>query len=175
MHFVDPIYNKEDITKMRRELKRQVNGERNLLCFELCLATAFRIGDALSLRVKDVKSGIIRKRISKTKKEIHLELPEEVVRKINNYIEFMEDDELLFPVNRSTMYRSFRNAAKKIGLENFGTHSVRKTKAYHYYCDSNYNLIGTQQLLGHSDSKDLLRYIGWTKKQLSDSVRGHVL
>lgn len=175
LNFVDPIYEKSDIDKMRRELKRQVNGERNLMCFELTLATAFRIQDTLSLRVKDVKNGVIKKKTRKNKKEVHLELPVDVMRKLQNYIEFMDDEELLFPINRSTIYRSFKSAAAEVGVENFGTHSVRKTKAYHYYVDSNFNLVGTQQLLGHSDSKDLLRYIGWTKKQLSDSVKNHVL
>lgn len=175
MKFVDPIYDKSDIPKMRKALSKQVNGERNLLMFEVALATAFRIGDVLELRKKDVKDGYIRKRIRKTGKEVHLELHPDLMSKIKHYTEYMEDGETLFPISRSQAYRVFKMAANQVGLKNFGTHSVRKTKAFHYYQDSNFNLVGTQQLLGHEDTKDVLSYIGWTKKQLSDSVMSHVL
>jgi integrase len=52
---VDPIYDKKQILEMKKALKEGMNGERNLLLFELGLATAYRIQDLLTLRVKDVK------------------------------------------------------------------------------------------------------------------------
>lgn len=175
MKFVEPIYEKETIHRFRCELAQLPNGERNLLMFEITLATAFRIQDTLDLRKKDVKRGVIKKKIRKTGRETHLELHPNLLSRIGHYIEYLKDDDLLFPITRVQAYRVLKQVADKLGIERFGTHSIRKTKAYHFYIDSGFNLSGTTQLLGHKDSSQVLSYIGWTKKQLSDSVKSHVL
>jgi len=47
-------------------------------------------------------------------------------------------------------------------------HSLRKTGATIYYIESDYDLIATQQFLGHADPSTTRRYIGLTTEQLID-------
>lgn len=176
MEFVDPIYDKKDIDRMRKAIKRRGKGERNLLLFELGLATAFRPSDLLALRVKDVKSGIIRIRAKKTKKAIEIRLNDRVSTLVKAYIDTMDDDELLFPIHRSTAWRFIKRAAEDCGLEeNIGGHSLRKTKGFHLYVDSGYDLSLVMDLLQHEEAGDTLRYIGWKKEMMKEKLSVHDL
>lgn len=176
MEFVEPIYDKRDIPRMRKAIKRQVNGERNILFFELGLAGAFRPSDLLALKVGDVKNGIIKKRAKKTNKEFDIRLNDDVFTLVKAYIRDMEDEEKLFTMNHSTAYRFLKKAAEEIGLEeNIGVHSLRKTKAYHLYIDSGYDLGLIMDLLQHDEAGSTLHYIGWKKAELDKKLSAHVL
>ncbi|MGM0843319.1 MAG: tyrosine-type recombinase/integrase [Bacillota bacterium] len=175
MNVVDPIYDKEKIHEMKKVLKSGMNGERNLLLFELGLSLAFRVQDLLDLRKKDVSSGVIKKKTNKRGKEIELRLNDRVFTMVKGYVAYLEEDDKLFSIDRTQSYRILNAAAKRVGIECFGTHSMRKTKAYHLYNDSNHNLALVMELLQHSDPEYTLRYIGWKKKRLSDSVHSHDL
>ncbi|WP_368895503.1 tyrosine-type recombinase/integrase [Priestia megaterium] len=176
MEFVDPIYDKKDLPRMRKAIKQQVNGERNLLLFELGLNTALRPSDLLSMKVKDVKNGIVRMRASKTKKALEIRLNDHVFMLVRAYINEMEDDDLLFPINRTTAYRFLKKAAKDIGLEeNIGAHSLRKTKAYHLYVDSGYDIGLIMNLLQHDKAGSTLHYIGWSKEVFEEKLKEHVI
>lgn len=182
MEFVEPIYDQKDIPRMRKAIKRQVNGERNLLLFELGLATALRPSDLLDLHVKDVKLGVIKGRSNKKHKSFDFRLNDRVFGLVKSFIETMDDDELLFPINRTTFYRFLKKAAEDCGLqENIGAHSLRKTKAYHLYTDptpgsetrNDISLI--MGLLQHDEAGSTLRYIGYSKEKLNEKLLNHDL
>ncbi|MDN3429162.1 tyrosine-type recombinase/integrase [Microbacterium sp. APC 3898] len=182
MEFVEPIYDQKDIPRMRKVIKKQVNGERNLLLFELGLATALRPSDLLDLRVEDVKTGIIRGRTNKKNKSFDFRLNDRVFGLVKSFIETMDDNELLFPMHRTTAYRFLKKAAIDCGLEeNIGAHSLRKTKAYHLYTDptpgseskNNINLI--MDLLQHDEAGSTMRYIGYRKEKLNEMLLAHDL
>lgn len=182
MEFVEPIYDVKDIPRMRKVIKRQVNGERNLLLFELGLATALRPQDILDLKVEDVKSGVIKGRSNKKKKRFDMRLNDRVFTLVKAFIETMEDDELLFPIHRTTAYRFLKKAALEIGLEeNIGAHSLRKTKAYHMYTDpaeqseTRNNIALVMDLLQHDEAGSTLRYIGYKKEKLNEVLLSHDL
>lgn len=176
MEFVDPIYDKKDIPRVKKKLKEMVNGDRNLLCFELGLATCLRPSDLLKLRVRDVTTGIIKIRASKTRKSLKIRLNDRVLNLAKAYTEFMEDDDLLFKMNRTTLYRMMDKAGKELHLdESLGAHSIRKTKAYHLYVDSGYDIALVMDLLQHDGSKDTLHYIGWEKEKLAKAISDHDL
>ncbi|GEN55517.1 tyrosine-type recombinase/integrase [Halobacillus faecis] len=176
MEFVDPIYNKKDLTLFRKKLRSQVNGDRNLLFFELGLATALRQSDLLDLTVKDVKYGIIRVRSKKRNKAIEIRLNDRVHSLAKAYIDSMDDDEKLFKFYRSTANRFLKKAAHECGLEeNVGTHTMRKTKAYHLYIDSGYNISLVMDLLQHDEEGSTLSYIGWKKQKLEEELSAHDL
>jgi len=80
MEIVDPIYDVKDIERMRKAIKQQVNGSRNLLLYELGLATALRPSDLLNLCVKDVKEGMVKGKSSKKKKTSFVK-PKKAIRK----------------------------------------------------------------------------------------------
>lgn len=160
---------------MKKSLKSGMNGERNLLLFEIGVAGAFRISDLLSLTKKDVKTGIIKKRQQKTKKEVEIHLNDRVMRSVHAYIDLMEDDEVLFAIDRTQAYRVLRGAAERVGIKNFGTHSMRKTKGYHYYIDSEYDIAETMRLLGQKTEEATLHYIGWAKEKSIEKQKNHDL
>lgn len=176
MEFVDPIYDKKDIPRMRKAIKRQVNGDRNLLLFELGLASALRPSDLLDLKVKDVKTGVVRGRSSKRNKAIEIRLNDRVFGLVKAYIDSTDDEELLFPMHRTTAYRFLKKAAEEIGLEeNIGAHSLRKTKAYHLYKDSGKDIALVMELLQHDEAGSTLHYIGWKKEEMNKKLSIHVL
>lgn len=182
MEFVEPIYDQKDIPRMRKAIKKQVNGERNLLLFELGLATALRPSDLLDLRVEDVKTGMIKGRSNKKNKSFDFRLNDRVFGLVKSYIQTMDNEELLFPIHRTTAYRFLKKAAEDCGLEeNIGAHSLRKTKAYHMYTDptpgsetrNNISLI--MSLLQHDEAGSTLRYIGYKKERLNAMLLAHDL
>ena len=173
MEFVDPIYDKNDIQRMRKAIKRQVNGDRNLLLFELGLATAMRPSDLLALTAGDVRNGIVRLRTSKRNKSLDIRLNDRVHTLVKAYTEFMDDEERLFPIHRSTAWRFLKKAAEECCLEeNIGAHSMRKTKAYHLYTsgETKHDIAIVMELLQHDDAGDTLRYIGYKKDELNKAL-----
>lgn len=176
MEFVDPIYDKKDIQRVKRKLKEMVNGERNLLLFEIGLATALRPSDLLNLTVSDVKDGVIKIRAKKTRKALEIRLNDRVLSLVKAYIEMMEEDEKLFKLSRVQLYRIMKKAGEQCGLEEaLGGHSIRKTKAYHLYRDSEFNIALVQELLQHDDTGETLKYIGWKKEKMQEKLAAHDL
>ncbi len=63
-------------------------------------------------------------------------------------------------------------AAKTVGIkERIGTHTLRKTFAYHLY-NGGTDLALLQNLLNHSSPSVTLRYIGITQDQMDREVEG---
>jgi integrase len=56
-----------------------------------------------------------------------------------------------------------------VGLENIGTHSLRKTFGYHVYQKTGGNLGLVQKLLNHSSGADTLRYIGIDREEMDNT------
>ena len=176
MEFVHPIYDKEDISRMRKALKKQVNGDRNLLFFELGIATALRPGDLLKLTVKDVKNGVVEGRSQKRGKKFEIRLNDRVFNLVKAYIDSMEDVEMLFPIDRSTVNRFLKKAAKECFIEeNIAGHSLRKTKAFHLYVDSGFDISLVMDLLQHDEVGSTLHYIGWKKQEMDEKLSNHDL
>ena len=176
LEFVYPIYDKEDIPRMRKALRKQVNGDRNLLLFELGLATALRPGDLLKLTVGDVKNGVVEGRSQKRNKKFEIRLNDRVYGLVKAYVDSMEDSELLFPIDRSTVNRFLKKAAAECFIEeNIGGHSLRKTKAYHLYVDTNYDISLVMDLLQHNEVGSTLHYIGWKKQEMDEKLSTHDL
>lgn len=178
MEFVDPIYDKNDIPRFKRALRQQTNGDVKALIFEIGLQTALRPQDLLNLTVKDVKNGIVRIRAEKTNKALDIRLDDEVLEQIKAFITLKElnDADKMFKMNRSTLYRAMARAADDIGLEeNIGAHSIRKTKAYHLYIDSKFDIALVMNLLQHDEAGSTLHYIGWQKADLNEKLSGHKL
>lgn len=63
------------------------------------------------------------------------------------------------PINRQTAWNIIKNVAEETGLDNIGTHSLRKTFGYHMY-QKGVKIEVIQDMLNHSTPKHTLRYIG---------------
>lgn len=178
LEFVDPIYDKRDIPRLRKALRQQVNGDKKILAFELGLQTALRPSDLLNLKVKDIKNGIVKTRASKTQKSLEIRLNDQVFELVKAHIlmQGLGDEDKLFKMNRSTLYRAMSKAGQDIGLEEvLGAHSIRKTKAYHLYVDSGYDISLVMELLQHDEAGSTLHYIGWKKEKMQEKLAEYQL
>lgn len=90
---------------------------------------------------------------------------------LNGFIKGMADEDYLFksregankPLSRFAAYKIIRAAASSVGLSQIGTHSLRKTLAYHIYAQTR-DIGLVMGLLRHSSPRTTLRYIGLTQE-----------
>ncbi|WP_250160072.1 tyrosine-type recombinase/integrase [Caloranaerobacter azorensis] len=136
---VEPIRDKTKIKQMYQYL----NGKdlKYGLLFKFGLNTGLRISDILPLKVKDIfnTNGEFRDYLvikeKKTGKEKKIKLNNALRKAIKIYIKNknLSYEDYFFPsskgghIGRIQAYRVLKEAANVIGIENFGTHSLRKT------------------------------------------------
>jgi integrase len=169
---VQPIRSLEKIQEIKNRLA--ANGSRDVLLFSVGINTGLRISDLLSLRVGDVRGKreyvLKEKKTGKTKRiMLHA-----VAKDIEDYTTRKSDREYLFasrkgagPISRVQAYRILNEAAKDCGLDEIGTHTLRKTFGYHFY-KANQNVVMLQQLFNHSSLSITLRYIGITQDEIAE-------
>lgn len=176
MKLVQPIRDKGKIQEMKSELLN--NGYRDYLLFIIGINTGLRISDILKLRAMDVrdKTHIVIKE-QKTGKEKRFYINGNLKREIDSYIRRMGDGEYLFksregenkPMTRVRAYQILNSAAEKIGIEEVGTHTLRKTFGYWHY-QQNKDVALLQELFNHSAPSVTLRYIGINQDIMDKSV-----
>lgn len=172
MKEVQPIRSLEKIAEIKKRLA--LNGSRDVLLFSMGINTGLRISDLLSLKVGDVRGKseyMLREKKTKKNKRILLHA---VRRDIEDYTYFKSDNEYLFmskkgvgPITRVQAYRILNTAARDCGLNEIGTHTLRKTFGYHFY-RANQNVAMLQQLFNHSSPSITLRYIGITQDEIAE-------
>lgn len=155
----------------------QLNGKvRDLALFNLAIDSKLRGCDIVAIRVSDIAPhgyaadrAMIRQR--KTKQPVKFELSEHTRASIDDYLRLRNRSfqNFLFPGRRIDEHHlSTRQYArllgtwlKMIGLDpsQFGTHSIRRTKASLIYRKTG-NLRAVQLLLGHTKIESTVRYLG---------------
>ncbi|MBC1321073.1 site-specific integrase [Listeria welshimeri] len=196
MEEVQPIKNLEKIALMKTILSQGDFGERNVLLFSIGINTAYRISDLLSLKLSDVLE-IYRQKVrvksrlkmteQKTEKNNSVILTKKLQKDIWDFVskehaEWIAQQDLdhyLFtgrkknagerPLTRQQGWYILSEAGKKAGLENLGTHSMRKTFGYHLY-KNGVGLELIQVLLNHSSPRITLRYIGIEQEDKDQAV-----
>jgi len=179
---VEPIRSIKKIRKMISHMESKYS-KRDALLFRMGINTILRVGDILSLRYCDVfdENGDFRRYLilneQKTKKEKKVSLNTKIRREINSYCRHFElgsDDYIFFsyrtpesPLDRIQAWRILKKAAKECGIENFGTHSMRKTLAYQIYKETK-NLALVMHMLNHQSSKQTMRYIGINQDEMDN-------
>lgn len=174
---VEPIRNKLKIKKMYYYLNEK--DPKYGLLFKFGLNTGLRISDILPIRVKDIfkNDGEFRDYLvikeKKTKKEKKIKLNDALRKAIKAYVEQqkLSPDSYLFHSRKGSYfgrvqaYRVLKEAANACGIENFGTHSLRKTWGYWTYKMSKYNIGLIMDTFNHSNQSITLRYIGVSQDQ----------
>ena len=179
---VEPIRSRKKIKKLIAHLENNYT-RRDALLFRTGINTILRVGDLLRLRYCDIfdENGRFRRYLvlheKKTSKEKKIALNPKIRAKIKEYVEYYEldsDDHLFFsyqdptrPIDRIRAWRILKKAATECGIENLGTHSMRKTLAYHIYNETK-NIVLVMHLLNHQSSKQTLKYIGVTQDQMDN-------
>ncbi len=176
---VEPIRSLEHI----KAIKRLIAGNpRDLLLFTMGINNGLRIGDLLSLRVKDV-AGLnpgqwINVKEQKTGKDNILLINKSTHKVLTDYLESgkFEEGDFLFrsrkakdkPLTVSYCNQMIKSWCKQINLRgNYGTHTLRKTFGYvqriHYG-------IGFEILckrFNHSSPAVTMRYLGIEDKEVN--------
>ncbi|QNG60378.1 tyrosine-type recombinase/integrase [Bacillus sp. PAMC26568] len=176
MNFVQPIRDPEMIFFIKRYLREQ--SERNYMLFVTGINSGLRISDILPLKVKDAKRSYFNIIEIKTKKKKRIDMTPQLQREFKKYIEGKEDHEYLFksreglnkPIGRSQAYKILRAAAEYAGLDDIGTHTLRKTFGYHLYKQTG-DVALLQQILNHSDPAFTLRYIGINQDAMNKAIK----
>jgi integrase len=73
------------------------------------------------------------------------------------------------PLSRVQAWNILSSVGQLVGLNNMGTHTLRKTFGYHIYKKSGGNLALVQKLLNRSSDGDTLRYIGIDREQTDNA------
>ncbi len=180
MQTVQPIRDKYLIEAMKEQLRQQ--SYRNYFLFVMGINTGLRISDLLPLRVLDVRGKIhITLKETKTTKSKRFLLNTDLRNIIADYIHDKEDEDYLFPSNKTDLplqrvqaYKILNGAAQKVGLKDFGTHSMRKTFGFWHYT-INKNVAVLQDIFNHSSQDITLRYIGINQDIVDKSLENFSL
>lgn len=159
------------------------NDERIYMFYLMLRYTAFRASDILPLKVRDIQGDYIVIKEKKTEKRINKEarkvlIHEDLKEELKEYIKGKHSWEVLFPSHKGTnkslsytqAYRILKEASKVIGIEDFGTHSGRKTCAYYIYKESG-DLNEVKTFLMHEDNRDTIRYVGIEQEVRDNSIK----
>jgi integrase len=159
--------------RIRLQLFKQ---HRNLPLFNLAIDSKLRACDLVRLRLRDVWSvGRVKLRATIRQKKIgrpvRFEITEQTREAISRWVWLFghDRDSFLFPSRRNPSHHiSSRQYARlvsswvnAIGLNpsDYGTHSLRRTKAAMIYRRTG-NLRAVQLLLGHTKLESTVRYLG---------------
>lgn len=177
MNTVQPIREKKKINAMKTLLKAK--DEKYYIMFRIGVNVGLRVSDILTLKVCDVRTKdhvtIIEKKTGKAKRFL---VPTTLQKEIAAYIRDMTDDEYLIqsrkgnnkPITRIQAYRVLNDIAKQIGIEEVGTHTMRKTFGYHHY-QQNKDIAILQDIFNHSAPSITLRYIGINDDMKDNSLK----
>jgi integrase len=185
MNTVQPIRSKAQVQDIVAYLKSQ--NERDYILFLCGIYTGLRISDILPLKVRDIRGREnIYIREIKTGKEKSIAICKELKNALKEYVEGMEDYEYLFtsrqktsrvrkakdrrPLTRQRAYQIINDATSRFGIENVGTHTMRKTFGYHFYM-MHKDVAVLQDIFNHSNQNETLRYIGIDQDKKDDLVK----
>ena len=180
MNLVQPIRDKEMLEKMKDELKK--SGTRDYMIFYTGINTGLRISDLLKLNYDHIrnKDDSMKSHITiietKTKKNKKFPICNGLFSELDKYTKNMQASEYLFksqkgdnrPITASQAYRIIVAAGTNIGLNELGTHSMRKTFGYHHY-QQYHDVALLQEIFNHSSPSITLRYIGILQDEIDKS------
>ena len=184
MNSVEPVRDKKKILAIKRNLKEEGN-PRNYLLFVMGINTALRIGDLLSLKIKDIidSKGDLKEFLhvkeSKTGRQAKIYLNDTVKDALNYYLDKtkgIDPDSYLFKSERSNkkldrvrVWGLIQQWVKEAGLEGerYGTHSLRKTWGYQARMQG-VSISQIQNKLGHKSPAITSRYIGIDQEEINN-------
>lgn len=176
MKTVQPIKDKEKLNQVIDNL----GGIRNKMLFRLGLNTGLRVSDILNLKVSDVKR-TIELTEQKTGKIKRFQLSDSFYDELIQYIKSYCRGEWLFPsktgepLSYAQAYKIIKTAGKKAGVDDIGTHTMRKTFGYYAYNVLKVPIAYIMEALNHSSESHTLRYIGITEDVMNDTVYGKMV
>jgi integrase len=193
MKVVQPIRDKALIERFKLELMKQ--SYRNYMIFHTGINTGIRVSDMLQLKVLDTKGSHISIIEGKTKKAKKFFINEQLRADFNRYTVGMKDDDYLFPtdekyiklkkywtpvdgynfpITRVQAYRILNDVAAKLGMEEVGCHTMRKSFGYWHYKQFG-NIAVLQAIFNHSTPSVTRVYIGIAQNDMDETIEGFYL
>ena len=157
----------------RNGIKVRGNQQIYLICF-IQLNTGLRIGDVLNLKVKDIIGGRIDVIEQKTGKRQNRAINEEVVNIVKSYCDKkgLYENDKLFTFSIRWVQKFLQKISKCTEVDNFSTHSFRKTYAHIQYTNNRYNIELVRRLLNHSSVVVTQKYLGVTDSEVNRASQG---
>lgn len=161
-----------DLAKVN-EMREALTNDRDKMLFTLGINSGLRISDLVGLTVDDVKP-MMELYEQKTGKFKRFALSQSVYEMLQEYASRCKH--WLFPsrsgdghITTTQAWRKIKAASIKCGLENIGTHSMRKTFGYHAY-RKGVPIAYLMQVFNHSSEAITMRYLGITTEELNSKV-----
>lgn len=152
---------------------------RNWLLFVVGISTGLRISDILPLRVKDVTGTYINVIEQKTSKKRKIIINKRLRGYFDHYLteyDWLQPDDFLFesqrrgkPITTVQAYRIIKQIGTILGLEDIGTHTMRKTFGYHFYQRTK-DIATLQLIFNHSTPKMTMIYIGLVQENIDNAI-----
>jgi integrase len=166
MELVQPIRDSSLIHQFKIELMKK--SPKEYLLFNLAIELGLKITDIMPLTVWDLKnkSEIIVKE-DKTGEPICFFISPGIRTEIDSFTHGMTGGELLFAskkggkksMTRLQILKSLNEVGQRLGIQDIGTHTLRKTFGYHHYQEHK-DISLLQNIFSHSTPAVTLRYIG---------------
>lgn len=173
---VDPIRDLNLVKDILNHLR--TTNMRNYIMFSMGIHTGLRISDILTLRIGDVLNGDrIMIKEKKTQKSREFTLNKRLQKDIKEYAAGKYNAEYLMksrsgfnhPISRNQAYQLIQDIGKEFRIECVGTHTLRKTFAYHYYMKTK-DIAELQTILNHTNQADTLMYIGILQEKINKNT-----
>lgn len=177
MNYVEPIRDPEIVHDLGEYLKEI--DMKFYIMYQIGIYSGLRVSDILKLKVKDVKGKKeIKLRETKTGKEKIFPLNTRLQKEINSYCQNKRAYEYIVPnkrnpnkpVSREYAYRMIHEAGKYFGMENIGTHTMRKTFGYHFYMKTK-DVVLLMKIFNHTHESRTLRYIGIEQAAINEAIK----
>ncbi|WP_250501753.1 tyrosine-type recombinase/integrase [Caballeronia sp. AZ7_KS35] len=159
-------------TDQIRSLLESLEEARNphvLLIAKICLATGARWSEVESLRVSQVRGGIIQFARTKSGKTRAVPVDEEIITELSNHHERFGKGDSFFEY----AWSAFREGVERAGItlpDGQMTHALRHTFASHFMMNGG-NILTLQRILGHQSLIMTMRYAHLSPDHLSEARR----
>lgn len=175
MNTVQPIRDMDTVLDIARYLKNK--NERDYVMFMTGIYSGLRVSDFRCFRVKTVRGkDHISIREKKTGKEKRFLINRNLQKIFEEYTKGKDDLQYLFenprthkPITRQQAWNIIKDAGRQFGIEDLGTHTMRKTFGYHMY-QTTKDAAMLMKLFNHSDVHITLRYIGVEQDQTDKAI-----
>ena len=183
MSTVQPIQRKEDIVLMYKLLKKW-NKDQEAEAFLMGCNSALRCGDLMMITMEQARAGGVNIKEQKTGKRKLFDFNEVCIEASHRLFDFYDKQ----GIKPKYLFQALGNRAKGRGMpftvdyirktikiaaeaacvtEDIGSHSMRKSFAYHAYKEGA-DIYHLQELLNHNSIRDTFKYIGITQKRVQN-------
>ncbi len=142
---------------------------RDTLIVELAVKTGMRRSELANLEAKDIQPDFLVVRNGKGGKDRVIPLVASIAQRLKNFTQGMKPEEKVFKLKAECISNKVRQFAKKAGLNNFHTHTMRHKFATDLL-ERGANIKQVQELLGHDNLATTEVYLSTTDQGKRDAI-----